>query len=46
VQSLGESIEDGIELLSMGEHRLRGLPQALELFEVSAVRPPEALGRR
>jgi class 3 adenylate cyclase len=45
VQSLGESIEDGIELLSMGEHRLRGLPQALELFEVSAARPPEALGR-
>lgn len=34
VQGLGESIGDGIELLSIGRHRLRGLPQAMELFEV------------
>lgn len=34
VQGLGESIGDGIELLSIGQHRLRGLPQAMELFQV------------
>ena len=34
--SLGGSLGDGIELVSIGEHRLRGLPQAMELFQVQA----------
>ena len=32
--SMGESIGEGVELVSMGEHRLSGLPQAMELFQV------------
>jgi len=34
VQALGGPVDDGIELLSIGEHRLRGLPQAIELFQL------------
>lgn len=36
VNGLSEPVDDGISLLSMGEHRLRGLPQAMELFQVQA----------
>jgi class 3 adenylate cyclase len=36
VNSLGEERPNGIELRSLGEHRLRGLPHAMELFQVAA----------
>jgi class 3 adenylate cyclase len=34
VSALGETRPHGIELRSLGEHRLRGLPQPMELFDV------------
>jgi class 3 adenylate cyclase len=36
VSALGQDLPSGMHLRSLGEHRLRGLPQAMELFQLHA----------
>lgn len=40
VQASGGSRDEGLELRSLGEHRLRSLPHSMELFQVGAAEPP------